>query len=167
MLLPTLALSGVRNRLGAAAPSAGLYWTSNSYQAAFGTSILTTLLDDGVSGDQMTYVAYAPSVGVEANITVFRVWSTAQALNSVTFRALLGEALFTYEVERWNGSAWSNDIKSGVPMGPTNFQPTWTPITQNLNPALTTTMLRVSIKTRTDIGGGDGPVLRVSDLRTA
>lgn len=169
MLQPNLALSGTRNvGSGGGALAPGNYWISNAYQAPLGAQVATGNLSDGVSGDQSTYIAYTPAVGVEANITIFRVWSTPQALNTVTIRALLGESLNAWEIERWTGSAWSNDIKTGVPATPANFAPTWSTLTQNLNPALTTTMLRVSVKSRTDgeSGPGDGPVLRIGDLRT-
>lgn len=168
MLQPNLAISGARRaNSGGGGPAAGYYWISNAYQAPLGSEVATTLLSDGSAGDQTTYIEYAPGVGVEANITIFRVWATAQALNSVTFKALTGEALFSYQVERWTGSAWSTDIKTGTPATPANFQPTWGSVTQNLLPALTTTMIRLSLKSRTDIGGGDGPVLRVGDVRFA
>lgn len=167
MLQPNLALSGVRrSSSGGGALAAGYYWVSNAYQAPLGSPAATTLLSDGSAGDQTTHIKYAPGIGVEANITIYRVWATAQALNSITFKVLAGEALFSYQVERWTGSAWSTDIKSGTPATPANFQPTWGSITQNLNPALTTTMIRLSLKSRTDTGGGDGPVLRVGDVRT-
>lgn len=168
MLQSALAVSAVQPAKGGGGgggPSPGDYWTSNAYQAAIGTAVLTTNLADGSSGDQTTYVQYAPGIGLVANITIFRVWAVAQALNSVMIKALVGETTFNYEVERWTGSAWSNDIQQGEPAVPANFQPTWSSWTQNLKPALTTTMLRVSITSRTDVGGGDGPVLRVGDWR--
>lgn len=152
---------------GGGNPSPGDYWATNSYQAAIGTAIGTAVLADGVSGDQTTYVEYAPSVGTNAQITIFRVWATAQALNSVTVRALIGENFFEWEVERWTGSAWSTDIKTGLaPEIPMFIQPTWSSFSYTLQPALTTTMLRVSIRSSTLSGGGDGPVLRIGDMRT-
>lgn len=169
MLQPNLAISGARRaNSGGGGPAAGYYWISNAYQAPLGSQVATTLLSDGSAGDQTTYIEYAPGVLIEANITIFRVWSTPQALNTVTIRALLGESLNAWEIERWTGSAWSNDIKTGVPATPANFAPAWGTLTQNLNPALTTTMLRVSVKSRTDgeSGPGDGPVLRIGDFRT-
>lgn len=171
MLQAALAVSAIQPAKGGGGdsrgggPAPGDYWTSNAYQAAIGTAVLTTNLADGSSGDQTTYVEYAPGTGIVSNITIFRVWATAQALNTVTVKALLGEAIMTWEVERWTGAAWSNDIKNGIAAPPANFQPTWSTLTQNLKPALTTTMIRVSLQSRTDVGGGDGPVMRVGDWR--
>lgn len=167
-MLPTGLSPAIQYRVRGAggAPAPGFYWAADAYQSPIISALPTTLLSDGSPGDQTTFEeSTANGIGSTESATIFRVWATPQALNSVSVRAVLGESTFAWVVERWTGSAWSTDINSGVGATPANFQPTWSTLTQNLNPALTTTILRVSILSQTDIGGGDGPVLRVGDVR--
>lgn len=168
MLQASLSPSSVQRAKGPSGPAPGDYWAADAYGANPIQWLPTTVFNDGSPGDQSTYEsATANGIGSIEECTVARVWATPQGLNSVSVRACVGEGFFNWVVERWTGSAWSTDFNSGVAVRPEPFQPTWVTVTQSLNPALTTTMIRVSIRSMTESGGGEGTVLSVGDLRTS
>lgn len=140
--------------------SLGIVQWANTYQAP-SPSTVTGNINDLAAGDQTTYEQVTGSIGELVGITAVQNITVARGFTALSARLYFTDTL-EYVIDRWDGAAWVADIVTIESPPLVTGGGEWGTLTASLDPAKTTTKVRISVRTQ---GAAIPSDVRIGDFR--